>query len=112
AASAGTPLKPVSESTHGGRSAPRCTRYIAGVGRSGDCCNATGRIRGCGKPEGSRIDERFCVSDERPYGGGEGDLLAIARRLAETPISAIGRGWGDLGFPDKLARELLASHAV
>jgi Domain of unknown function (DUF6933) len=43
---------------------------------------------------------------------GEGDLLAIAQRLAATPMSAIGHKAGDLGFPDKLARELLASHAV
>lgn len=42
----------------------------------------------------------------------EGDLIAIALRLAVTPMSAIGLGSGDLGFPDKLARELLASHAV
>ncbi|MGH8289581.1 MAG: DUF6933 domain-containing protein [Steroidobacteraceae bacterium] len=44
--------------------------------------------------------------------GGEGDLLAVALRLAETPMSAIGLRSGDLGYPDKLARELLASHVV
>jgi hypothetical protein len=42
----------------------------------------------------------------------EGDLLAIAHRLGETPMSAIGHKPGHVGFPDKLTRELLASHAV
>lgn len=40
------------------------------------------------------------------------DLLAISQRLARTPMSAIGRKPGALGFPDKIARALLAAHAV
>jgi hypothetical protein len=35
------------------------------------------------------------------------DLVTIADRLAHTPMSAIGEG-GHLGFPDMLARALLA----
>ena len=38
------------------------------------------------------------------------DLLAISQRLARTPMSAIGRKPGALGFPDKVARALLAAH--
>jgi hypothetical protein len=36
------------------------------------------------------------------------DLLKIADRLAHAPMSAIGEGAGHLGFPDVLARALLA----
>jgi hypothetical protein len=36
------------------------------------------------------------------------DLATIADRLAHTPMSAIGEGPGHLGFPDMLARALLA----
>jgi hypothetical protein len=36
------------------------------------------------------------------------DLLIIADRLAHSPMSAIGEGAGHLGFPDMLARALLA----
>jgi len=35
------------------------------------------------------------------------DLLAIARRLTETPMSAIGPKPGNLGYPIDVARELL-----
>jgi hypothetical protein len=35
------------------------------------------------------------------------DLLAISRRLADTPMSAIGTKQGDYGYPGKIARELL-----
>ena len=35
------------------------------------------------------------------------DLLALSRRLAETPLSAIGARRGDLGYPVKIARGLL-----
>jgi hypothetical protein len=40
------------------------------------------------------------------------DLLVISQRLARTPMSAIGRKPGALGFPDKVARALLAAHAA
>jgi hypothetical protein len=36
------------------------------------------------------------------------ELATIAERLADTPMSAIGEGRGHLGFPDMLARALLA----
>ena len=36
------------------------------------------------------------------------DLVTIADRLAQTPMSAIGEAAGHLGFPDMLARALLA----
>jgi len=36
------------------------------------------------------------------------DLATIAERLAHTPMSAIGERPGHLGFPDMLARALLA----
>ena len=36
------------------------------------------------------------------------DLATLADRLAHTPMSAIGEGPGHLGFPDLLARALLA----
>jgi hypothetical protein len=35
------------------------------------------------------------------------DLLTISRRLAETPMSAIGTKQGDYGYPGRIARELL-----
>jgi len=35
------------------------------------------------------------------------DLLTISRRLADTPMSAIGAKRGDYGYPGKIARELL-----
>jgi hypothetical protein len=37
------------------------------------------------------------------------DLAAIAEHLADTPMSAIGEGRGHLGFPNTLARALLAA---
>jgi hypothetical protein len=37
------------------------------------------------------------------------DLLAISRRLAETPMSAIGTKRGHLGYPIDVARELLTT---
>ena len=40
------------------------------------------------------------------------DLLAISRRLARTPMSAIGPKPGTLGFPDQVACALLGAHAV
>lgn len=40
---------------------------------------------------------------------GEHDPLLIGRRLAATPMSAIGLKPGDLGFPDKLTCELLSA---
>jgi hypothetical protein len=36
------------------------------------------------------------------------DLATIAECLADTPMSAIGEGRGHLGFPNMLARALLA----
>jgi hypothetical protein len=36
------------------------------------------------------------------------DLATMADRLAHAPMSAIGEGPGYLGFPDMLARALLA----
>jgi hypothetical protein len=36
------------------------------------------------------------------------DLATMADRLAHAPMSAIGEGPGHLGFPDMLARALLA----
>lgn len=36
------------------------------------------------------------------------DLITVADRLADTPMSAIGEGAGHLGFPAMLARALLA----
>jgi hypothetical protein len=35
------------------------------------------------------------------------DLLTISRRLADTPMSAIGAKQGDYGYPGKIACELL-----
>ena len=35
------------------------------------------------------------------------DLLTISRRLADTPMSAIGAKRWDYGYPSKVARELL-----
>ncbi len=35
------------------------------------------------------------------------DLLTISRRLADTPMSAIGTKQGDYGYPGKIARELV-----
>jgi len=35
------------------------------------------------------------------------DLLTISRRLADTPMSAIGAKRTDYGYPDEVARELL-----
>ena len=37
------------------------------------------------------------------------DLPTIARRLADTPMSAIGAKRGDYGYPREVARELLAT---
>lgn len=39
----------------------------------------------------------------------EGDLATLAERLAHSPMSAIGEKPGHLGFPDMLARALLAA---
>ena len=36
------------------------------------------------------------------------DLRTVARRLAETPMSAIGPKRWQLGYPEEMARELLA----
>jgi hypothetical protein len=35
------------------------------------------------------------------------DLLTISRRLADTPMSAIGTKHGNYGYPGEIARELL-----
>jgi Domain of unknown function (DUF6933) len=40
------------------------------------------------------------------------DLATIAEGLAHTPMSAIGERPGHLGFPDMLARALLAGGVV
>ena len=40
------------------------------------------------------------------------DLLAISRRLAETPMSAIGAKRGDFGYPVKIARDLLITASL
>ena len=37
------------------------------------------------------------------------DLLTISRRLADTPMSAIGTKQGDYGYPGKIACELLTT---
>jgi hypothetical protein len=36
------------------------------------------------------------------------DLPTVSRRLADTPMSAIGTKQGDYGYPGKVACELLA----
>ena len=38
-----------------------------------------------------------------------GNLATLAERLAHTPMAAIGEKPGHLGFPDMLARALLAA---
>jgi len=38
------------------------------------------------------------------------DLLTISRRLADTPMSAIGAKRWDYGYPREVARELLTTH--
>ncbi len=43
---------------------------------------------------------------------GEQELLGISHRLAGTPMSAIGGGPGDLGFPDQVAKALLNAHSA
>jgi hypothetical protein len=40
--------------------------------------------------------------------GGD-DLLTISRRLADTPMSAIGTKQGDYGYPREIACELLTT---
>jgi hypothetical protein len=37
------------------------------------------------------------------------DLLTISRRLADTPMSAIGAKRWDYGYPGEVARELLTT---
>jgi hypothetical protein len=37
-------------------------------------------------------------------------LLTISRRLADTPMSAIGAQPGDYGYPAEVARELLTTN--
>jgi hypothetical protein len=58
---------------------------------------------------GSMNDFAFQASHYLTHGD---DLPTIAERLAHTPMSAIGEGRGHLGFPDMLARALLASSVV
>ena len=58
---------------------------------------------------GSMNDLAFQASHHLAHGG---DLATLAERLAHTPMSAIGEGSGHLGFPDLLARALLAGGAA
>jgi hypothetical protein len=58
---------------------------------------------------GSMNDFAFQASHYLTHGD---DLPTIAERLAHTPMSAIGESRGHLGFPDLLARALLASSVV
>ena len=58
---------------------------------------------------GSMNDFAFQASHYLTHGD---DLPTIAERLAHTPMSAIGEGRGHLGFPDMLARDLLAGCVV
>ena len=58
---------------------------------------------------GSMNDFAFQASHHVAHGE---DLATIAERFAHTPMSAIGEGRGHLGFPDMLARALLAGGVV
>ena len=58
---------------------------------------------------GSMNDLAFQASHHLAHGD---DLAAIAVRLSHTPMSAIGERPGHLGFPDMLARALLAGGVV
>ncbi|WP_297901138.1 hypothetical protein [Metallibacterium sp.] len=58
---------------------------------------------------GSMNDFAFQASHHLTHGD---DLAAIAVRLSHTPMSAIGERPGHLGFPDMLARALLADGVV
>ena len=58
---------------------------------------------------GSMNDFAFQASHHLLHGD---DLAAIAERLSHTPMSAIGEKPGHLGFPDMLARALLAGSVV
>jgi hypothetical protein len=55
---------------------------------------------------GSMNDLAFQAGHHLARGG---DLATLAERLAHTPMSAIGEKPGHLGFPDMLARALLAA---
>ena len=54
---------------------------------------------------GSMNELAFQASVLLAWGGD--DLLTISRRLADTPMSAIGTKQGDYGYPGKIACELL-----
>jgi hypothetical protein len=53
---------------------------------------------------GSMNDMAFQASVHLARGD---DLLTISRRLADTPMSAIGTKQGGYGYPGKIACELL-----
>ncbi len=55
---------------------------------------------------GSMNDLAFQASVQLARGD---DLLTISRRLADTPMSAIGTKRGDYGYPREVARELLTT---
>ena len=55
---------------------------------------------------GSMNDLAFQASHDLAHGG---NPATLAERLAHTPMSAIGEKPGHLGFPDTLARALLAA---
>lgn len=55
---------------------------------------------------GSMNDFAFQASVHLAHGE---DLPTLARRLAETPMSAIGPKRWQLGYPEEVARELLAA---
>lgn len=58
---------------------------------------------------GSMNDLAFQASHYLAHGG---NLATLAERLAHTPMSAIGEKPGHLGFPDMLARALLAARVA
>jgi len=55
---------------------------------------------------GSMNDLAFQASVQLARGD---DLLTISRRLADTPMSAIGTKRGDYGYPREVARELVTT---
>jgi hypothetical protein len=55
---------------------------------------------------GSMNDLAFQASVQLARGD---DLLTISRRLADTPMSAIGTKRGYYGYPREVARELLTA---
>lgn len=55
---------------------------------------------------GSMNDLAFQASVHLAHGD---DLLTVARRLAETPMSAIGPKRWQLGYPEDMVRKLLAT---